>query len=101
MTKAMFKQKYIITVESELPSRICLGDSIYGATVIALEKEQYPDLVDLAWLTNRFPMSKETLSQKLELFNVGSTGKKLYDPNIVTPFLKMNIKNRRGRPREN
>ncbi len=34
----MFKQKYIITVESELPPRICLGDSIYGATVIALEK---------------------------------------------------------------
>ena len=57
----MFKQKYIITVESELPPRICLGDSIYGATVIALEKEQYPDLVDLAWLTKRFPLSRHTL----------------------------------------
>ena len=97
----MFKQKYIITVESELPPRICLGDSIYGATVIALEKEQYPDLVDLAWLTKRFPMSRETLSQKLELFNVGSTGKKLYDPNIVVPFLKTNLKSRIGRPRKN
>lgn len=37
----MFKQKYIITVESETPPKICLGDSIYGATVIALEIEQY------------------------------------------------------------
>lgn len=97
----MFKQKYFITVESEIPPRICLGDTIYGATVIALEKEQYPDLVDLTWLTKRFPISRETLSQKLELFNLGSTGKKLYDPNIVIPFLKMNIKDRRGRPRKN
>lgn len=97
----MFKQKYIITVESELPPRICLGDSIYGATVIALEKEQYPDLVDLAWLTKRFPLSRHTLLEKLELFNIGSTGKNLYDPNIVIPFLKMNMKNRKGRPRKN
>lgn len=97
----MFKQKYIITVESETPPRLCLGDSIYGATVIALEKEQYPDLVDLAWLTKRFPISRETLSQKLELFNVGSIGKKLYDPNIVVPFLKTNLKSRIGRPRKN
>jgi len=97
----MFKQKYIITVESELPPRICLGDSIYGATVIALEKEQYPDLVDLAWLTKRFPLSRYTLLEKLELFNIGSTGKNLYDPNIVIPFLKMNMKNRKGRPRKN
>lgn len=97
----MFKQKYIITVESESPPKICLGDSIHGATIIALETEKYPDLVDLAWLTKRFPMSRETLSQKLELFNVGCSGKKLYDPNIVIPFLKANIKNKRGRPRKN
>ncbi|HAV3702156.1 hypothetical protein ABTB45_15445 [Acinetobacter baumannii] len=97
----MFKHKYIITVESETPPKICLGDSIHGATVIALETEQYPDLVDLAWLTKRFPISRETLSQKLELFNVGSAGKKLYDPNIVISFLKTDIKNRKGRPRKN
>lgn len=97
----MFKQKYIITIESESPPKICLGDSIHGATVIALEIEQYPDLVDLAWLTKHFPMSRETLSQKLELFNVGSSGKKLYDPNVVIPFLKMDMNNRKGRPRKN
>lgn len=97
----MFKQKYIITVESELPPRICLGDSIYGATVIALQKEQYPDLVDLAWLTKRFPLSRHTLSEKLELFNLGRKGKKLYDPNVVIPFLKTDFKSRRGRPRKN
>lgn len=97
----MFKQKYIITVESELPPRICIGDSIHGATVIALEKEQYPDLVDLAWLTKRFPLSRHTLSEKLELFNLGGEGKKLYDPNVVIPFLKTNFKSRVGRPRKN
>ncbi|QIC73872.1 hypothetical protein FSC05_09245 [Acinetobacter indicus] len=97
----MFKHKYIITVESETPPRICLGDSIYGATVIALEKEQYPDLVDLAWLTKRFPLSRSVLSQKLELFNLGSEGKKLYDPNVVIPFLKTDLKRRIGRPRKN
>ena len=97
----MFKHKYIITVESETPPQICLGDKIHGATVIALETEQYPDLVDLAWLTKRFPVSRDTLSRQLELFNLGSPGKKLYDPNIVIPFLKIDMKNRRGRPRKN
>ncbi|WP_326519026.1 hypothetical protein [Acinetobacter sp. CAAS 2-6] len=97
----MFKHKYIITVESDTPPRICLGDKIHGATVVALEVEQYPDLVDLAWLTKRFSLSRQALSQKLELFNVGGSGKNLYDPNIVIPFLKLDIKNRRGRPRKN
>ena len=97
----MFKQKYIITIESESPPKIFLGDSIQGATVIALEKEQYPDLVDLAWLTKRFPLSRHTLSEKLELFNLGGEGKKLYDPNVVIPFLKTDFKIRRGRPRKN
>ena len=97
----MFKQKYIITVESELPPRICLGDSIYGATVIALEKDQYLDLVDLAWLTKRFPLSRHTLSEKLELFNLDREGKKLYDPKVVIPILKTDLKSRRGRPRKN
>lgn len=95
------KQKYIITVESETPPRICLGDTIYGATVIALETEQYPDLVDLAWLTKRFPLSRKTISEKIEIFNVGGPKKMLYDPNIVVPFLKTDIKNRKGRPRKN
>lgn len=97
----MFKRKYIITIESETPPKICLGDSIYEATVIALEAEQYPDLVDLSWLTKRFPLSRETLSQRLEIFNIGSDRKKLYDPNIVIPFLKIELKNRKGRPRKN
>jgi len=90
----MFKHKYIITVESESPPQICLG-------VISLEVEQYPDLVDLAWLTKRFPLSREMLSQKLELFNVGGNSKKLYDPNIVVPFLKTDLTHRIGRPRKN
>lgn len=97
----MFKHKYIITVESDTPPKICLGDKIHGATVVALETEQYPDLVDLAWLTKRFPLSRHTLLEKLELFNLGGEGKKLYDPNIVIPFLKIDIKSRRGRPRKN
>jgi len=97
----MFKQKYIITVESETPPKICLGDLIYGSTVVALEREQYPDLVDLAWLTKRFPLSRETLSHKLELFNVGGNSKKLYDPNVVIPFLKTDLTCRIGRPRKN
>lgn len=97
----MFKQKYIITLESDTVPQICLGDKIHGATVIAMQIEQYPDLVDLAWLTKRFPLSRQTLSRKLELFNVGGKNKKLYDPNIVIPFLKIEIKNRGGRSRKN
>ena len=97
----MFKQKYIITVESESPPRICLGDTIYGAKVVSLEVEQYPDLVDLAWLTKRFPMSRQTLAAKLEVLNLGGSRKKLYDPKVVIPFLKMDMKNRKGRPRKN
>ena len=54
--------------------------------MIALETEQYPDLVDLAWLTKRFPVSRDTLSRQLELFNIGRTGKKHNDPNIIIPI---------------
>lgn len=97
----MFKQKYIITVESESPPRICLGDKIYGAEVVSLEVEQFPDLVDLTWLTKRFPLSRQTIAAKLEILNLGGPRKKLYDPNVVIPFLKMDIKNRKGRPRKN
>ncbi|WP_151791593.1 hypothetical protein [Acinetobacter soli] len=97
----MFKQKYIITVESESPPRICLGDKIYGAEVVSLEVERFPDLVDLTWLTKRFPLSRQTIAAKLEILNLGGPRKKLYDPNIVIPFLKMDIKNRKGRPRKN
>lgn len=57
--------------------------------------------VDLAWLTKRFPLSRHTLLEKLELFNLGGEGKKLYDPNVVIPFLKTDFKSRRGRPRKN
>ncbi|MGY0202228.1 hypothetical protein [Acinetobacter soli] len=97
----MFKQKYIITVESESPPRICLGDKIYGAEVVSLEVEQFPDLVDLAWLTKRFPLSRQTIAAKLEILNLGGPRKKLYDPNVVIPFLKTDFKSRRGRPRKN
>jgi hypothetical protein len=97
----MFKQKYIITVESKSPPRICLGDTIYGAKVVSLEVEQYPDLVDLAWLTKRFQMSRQTLAAKLEILNLGGSRKKLYDPNFVISFLKMDMKKKTGRPRKN
>ncbi|MQW91951.1 hypothetical protein GFH30_00930 [Acinetobacter wanghuae] len=97
----MFKQKYIITIESENPPKICLGDSIYGATVIALEIEQYPDLVDIAWILKRFPMSRTTIIEKIGSFNVGTAGKHLYDPNKVIPLLKTNLTNKRGRKRIN
>ena len=78
-----------------------MGDKIHGAAVVALETEQYPDLVNLVWLTKRFPMSRTAISAKIDSFNVGSPGKKLYDPNIVIPFLKIDMKNRRGKPRKN
>ena len=44
----MFKHKYIITVDSETPTKICLRNSIHRAKIIALEIEQYPDLIGLA-----------------------------------------------------
>ncbi len=97
----MFQQKYIITVESESPPKICLGDLIYGATVIALESEQYPDLVDLAWLAKRFQMSRASISAKINCFNVGGSGKQLFDQNVVMPILKTNLTNKRGRKRIN
>lgn len=97
----MFKKKYIITVESESPPKICLGDSIYGTTVIGLEREQYPDLVDLAWLAKRFQMSRASISAKINCFNVGGPRKQLFDPNVVIPILKTNLTNRRGRKRIN
>lgn len=40
-------------------------------------------------------MSREAISAKIDVFNVGSSGKKLYDPNIVILFLKTNINSKR------
>jgi len=76
----MFKQKYIITVELE----------------------QFPEFVDLSWLAKRFCMSRQTIASKIEMFNVGGKHKKLYDPKIVIPILKIDLTRRRpGRPRKN
>lgn len=67
--------------------------------MVALETKQYPDLVDIAWLTKCFPTPRDTLSRQLELFNICRTGKNLYDPNIVVLFLKNKIKHKPGRKR--
>jgi hypothetical protein len=97
----MFKQKYIITVESERPPQLFLGDTIGGAKIISLKREEYPDLVDTAWLIKRFPMSRKTIIEKIGCFNVGTAGKHLYDPHKVIPVLKADLSTRRGRPRKN
>lgn len=38
----MFKHKYIITVESDTPPQICLGDKINGAAVYYVRDRKYP-----------------------------------------------------------
>ncbi len=96
----MFKQKYIITVESERPPQLFLGDTIGGSTIISLKREEYPDLVDAAWLIKRFPMSRKTIIEKIGCFNVGTAGKHLYDPHKVIPVLKVDLSTKRGRQKK-
>lgn len=93
--------KYIITVESEQPPELMLGQLVGGGRVVSLAIEELPKLVDVAWLLARYNMSRPTLIDKLALFNKGDGNKCLYDPKEVMPILDQKVPSKVGKKRLN
>ena len=90
--------KYIITVESDTPPQVVLGQNIGGGIVKEL-KEIDVELVTAAQLAKAYNLSVNTVRDKLADINQGTKGKFLYNPNHAHTLLTQKI--RRGRPRAN
>lgn len=92
--------KYTITVESDTPPQIMLGQNIFGGKVTGLEMESVPKLVSVSWLMERFGLSRANVIEKLRGQNKGSDGKHLYDSGAAIAILSQQ-KIKRGPKRIN
>lgn len=93
--------KYIITVESDTPPKVMLGQSIFGGEVVGLTMEKVPTLVSVAWLVEKYGMTKATIIKRLDGFNQGSDGKFMYDSKTAIAILSQSPKSKRGAKRVN
>lgn len=97
----MGAHKYTITVEGDMPPSVLLGQLIGGAKVVALKAEDIPDRVGVAWLVERYGLSRSTIIARLEGHNKGSAGKHLYEAKFAMAILGGETATRRGRKRIN
>ena len=93
--------KYTITLESDTPPQLMLGQSVFGGKVTALEMEKIPTLVSVTWLVEKYGLTKTTIIKKLEGYNQGTDGKHLYDSKTAMVILSQPQKNKRGAKRVN
>ena len=96
----MGAHKYIITVESDIPPQILLGQNLGGAIVTKLEQEKL-ELVSAAELAKVYNLSVTTIREKLVSINQGTEGKHMYDPERARQILTKKDANKRGRNRAN
>ena len=92
--------KYPITVESDTPPQILLGQNLGGAIVTKLEQEKQ-ELVSAAELAKLYNLSVTTIREKLISINQGTGGKHMYNPELARQILTRNESNKRGRKRAN
>ena len=85
--------KYIITVESDTPPQVMLGQNIGGGIVKEL-KEVETELLSASQLAQKYNLSVDTIRRKLKEFNQGTEGKNLYNLKIADGIL--NAKTKRG-----
>lgn len=90
--------KYVITVESDTPPQIMLGQNLFGGVVKEL-KELDVELVPAAHLAKLYNLSVDTVRERLASINQGTHGKCLYDPKLARTMLTQKAK--KGRPRAN
>ncbi|QGA11017.1 DNA-binding protein [Acinetobacter wanghuae] len=91
--------RYTITVESDKPPQVMLGQEICGGAVVKELKEVDVQLVTAAHLAQKYNLSVPTIREKLISINQGSQGKGLYNPRLAHEILTTKI--RKGRPRAN
>lgn len=93
--------KYVIELESNTPPTVLLGQNLFGGRVTALKIEDVPKLVSVAWLVERYGLSKTTIIKKLEGYNQGTDGKHLYETKVAMMILSKPQRNKRGAKRVN
>lgn len=96
--------QYIITVESDKAPQFFLEEIIPNVgKVVKIEVETLPKRVGVAWLMERYSLSRKTIIAHLEPFNKGGDGKFLYEPQEVMPILDNlnNLKMKTSRRRKN
>ena len=89
---------YAITLESDEPLQISVGQKIHGATVKEL-KALDQKLVSASELASKYSVSVDTIRRKLASINQGTSGKFLYNPTHADTLLKESSKTKRGRKR--
>lgn len=94
----MVTSQYTITVESDAPPQITLGQTIGGAVVKEMKEVDF-ELVPASYLAKRYNLSSATIREKLASINQGTAGKALYNPKVAHTLLT--TKSRIGRPRAN
>lgn len=94
-------RKYVIELESNTPPTVLLGQNLFGGRVTALKIEDVPKLVSVAWLVERYGLSKTTIIKKLEGYNQGTDGKHLYETKVAMMILSKPQRNKRGAKRVN
>lgn len=90
--------KYTITIESDTPPQVMLGQNIGGGIVKELKQVEV-DLVSATHLAQKYNLSTTTIRERLVSINQGTQGKALYNPRLAHDVLTS--KNKRGRPRAN
>ena len=91
--------QYVITVESDTPPQILLGQELGGAIVTKLEKAK-KELVSAAQLAAIYSLSVNTIRFRLITINQGTGGKFLYNPEAAHQLLTAK-ELKRGRKRIN
>lgn len=81
--------KFILTFESECAPQVFLNQTIPNiGKVIEMKAEELPPRVPVAFLMERFPLSRKMIIDTLRPFNRGGDGKHMYDPKEVMPILE-------------
>lgn len=87
--------KYTITLESDTPPQILLGERIAGGVVVELKKES--TLATTKELARHYNVSEKTVRNKLADINQGTEGKALYDRRRAEEIMR--TVHKRGRKR--
>lgn len=69
-----------IKLETSSPQLLRLGDVVNGGRIIAIELAPKPKLVSASHLAATYGLSAQCVRNKLRDYNLGDTGKGLYDP---------------------
>lgn len=95
--------RYTVTIESDTPPKLYLGENIAGGTVVALSAESKPKLVDVTWLCGRYTgLSRDRITEIVRSINKGTAGKILVDPDEADKLIQSAGQvSKRGRGRGN